>query len=253
MEKALIKSNGFVKTVILNRPEKRNALDLEMLEVLYEFFSAEPAASDRVVVIRGEGPSFCSGIDLAEREKKPSTGSVSPVERVFHAMEMYPLPIVSVVQGAAIAGGCEMALHSEFVIATDTAKFGMSLAQIGLAPNWFLTKKLLEVAGPVNTREILLLGNPVSAQWMYERGAISRVVPPNEMEAAVDEIITRLSKNAPLSLRAMKALIIRELAFRDNIEHSDVDGLVVKARSSEDAKEGIRARLEKREPVFNGT
>ena len=253
MEKVLINSNGFVKTVILNRPEKRNALDLEMLEVLYEFFSAEPAASDRVVVIRGEGPSFCSGIDLAEREKKPSIGSVSPVERVFHAMEMYPLPIVSVVQGAAIAGGCEMALHSEFVIATDTAKFGMSLAQIGLAPNWFLTKKLLEVAGPVNTREILLLGNPVSAQWMYERGAISRVVPPNEMEAEVDEIITRLSKNAPLSLRAMKALIIRELAFRDDIEHSDVDALVVRARSSEDAKEGIRARLEKREPVFNGT
>ena len=70
LEKILINSNGFVKTVILNRPEKRNALDLEMLEVLYEFFSAEPAASDRVVVIRGEGPSFCSGIDLAEREKK---------------------------------------------------------------------------------------------------------------------------------------------------------------------------------------
>ena len=253
MEKVLIKSNGFVKTVILNRPEKRNALDLEMLEVLYEFFSAEPAASDRVIVIRGEGPSFCAGIDLAEREKKPSTGSVSPVERVFHAMEMHPLPIVSVVQGAAIAGGCEMALHSEFVVATDTAKFGMSLAQIGLAPNWFLTKKLLEVAGPVNTREILLLGNPVSAQWMYERGAISRVVSPNEMEAEVMKIITRLSKNAPLSLRAMKALIIRELAFRDNIEHNDVDALVVKARSSEDAKEGIRARLEKRDPVFSGT
>jgi enoyl-CoA hydratase/carnithine racemase len=168
-------------------------------------------------------------------------------------MEMNPLPIVSVVQGAAIAGGCEMALHSEFVVAADTAKFGMSLAQIGLAPNWFLTKKLLEVAGPVNTREILLLGNPMSAQWMYEKGAISRVVSTNEMEAEVNKIITRLSKNAPLSLRAMKALIIRELAFRDNIEHSDVDALVVKARSSEDAKEGIRARLEKRDPVFNGT
>ena len=146
-----------------------------------------------------------------------------------------------------------MALHSEFVVAEDTAKFGMSLAQIGLAPNWFLTKKLLEVVGPVHTREILLLGNPMPAQWMYEKGVISRVASTNEIEVEVNKIITRLSENAPLSLRAMKALIIRELAFRDNIEHSDVDALVVKARSSEDAKEGIRARLEKRDPVFNGT
>ena len=93
----------------------------------------------------------------------------------------------------------------------------------------------------------------MSAQWMYEKGAISRVVSAKEIEAEVNKIITRLSKNAPLSLRAMKALIIRELAFRENIEHSDVDALVVKARSSEDAKEGIRARLEKRDPVFSGT
>ena len=91
MEKVLIKPDGVVKTVILNRPEKRNALDLEMLEILYNFFSAEPEVNDRVIVIRGEGPSFCAGIDLAEREKKPSTGSVSPVERVFHAMEMLSL------------------------------------------------------------------------------------------------------------------------------------------------------------------
>ena len=106
MDKVRIESRDFVKTIILNRPEKRNALDMEMLETLHEVFSEDPSPSDRVIVIRGEGPSFCAGIDLAEREKKPSTGSVSPVERVFHAMEMHPLPIVSVVQGAAIAGGC---------------------------------------------------------------------------------------------------------------------------------------------------
>ena len=247
-----MKIDGSVKNVILNRPEKRNALDLEMLDTLYEIFTDKPNPTDRVVVIRGEGPSFCAGIDLAEREKSPSTGSVSPVERVFHAMEINPLPIVSVVQGAAIAGGCELALHSEFVIATSTAKFGMSLAQIGLAPNWFLAKKLLEVAGPVSTREILLLGDPMSAQWMYERGAISRVVAESDLELEVKKIINRLSKNAPLSLRAMKALIIRELAFRDIIKHDDIDKLVADARSSEDAKEGIRAKLEKRDPIFKG-
>ena len=81
MEKVLIKSDGFVKTVILNRPEKRNALDLEMLEILYKVFSAEPAANDRVIVIRGEGPSFCAGIDLAEREKKPSLANAATQKR----------------------------------------------------------------------------------------------------------------------------------------------------------------------------
>ena len=129
-------------------------------------------------------------------------------------MEVNPLPIVSIVQGAAIAGGCEMALHSEFVVAAETAKFGMSLAQIGLAPSWFLTKKLLEVAGPVNTREILLLGDPKPSSWMLDKGIISRVAPDAQLEQVAGKIIQRLAINAPLSLKAMKALIIRELAFR---------------------------------------
>ena len=145
MSKVEVSNEGPIKTITLNRPEKRNALDEEMLNNLYDIFSEKVSAADRLIVLKANGPSFCSGIDLAERQKKPSTGAVSPVERVFHAMEVNPLPIVSVVQGAAIAGGCEMALHSEFVVAAQTARFGMSLAQIGLAPSWFLTKKLLSM------------------------------------------------------------------------------------------------------------
>ena len=253
MNKVLVTNDGPIKTVTLNRPDKRNALDLEMLDDLFEIFNSETDTSNRAIVLRGEGPSFCAGIDLAERQKQPSKGAVSPVEPLFHAMEMNPLPIVAVVQGAAIAGGCEMALHSEFVIASECAKFGMSLAQIGLAPSWFLTKKLLEVSGPVNTREILMLGEPMSAAWMLQKGIISRVVPDNELDIEAEKIIDRLASNAPLSLRAMKALIIRELTFRDNINHEDIDQLVITARSSEDAKEGIKARLEKRDPIFSGT
>ena len=145
-----------------------------------------------------------------------------------------------------------MALHSEFVVAAETAKFGMSLAQIGLAPSWFLTKKLLEVAGPVNTREILLLGDPMPSCWMLDKGIISRVAPDAQLEQEAGKIIQRLAINAPLSLKAMKALIIRELAFRDGIAHEDVDELVAGARGSQDAKEGIAARLEKRNPKFLG-
>ena len=252
MSKMRVETSGPVKTVTMNRPEKRNALDTEMLDALLDVFTAAPDASDRVIVVRGEGPSFCAGIDLAERQRKPSTGTESPVERVFHAMEMNPLPIVAVVQGAAIAGGCELALHCEFVVAAESARFGMSLAQIGLAPTWFLAKKLMEVAGPVGTREILLLGDPMSARWMYDRGVIGRVVSEDQLNAEAGKIIDRLAANAPLSLRAMKALIVRELAFRDDIDHQDIDVMVRAARGSEDAKEGIAARLEKRAPVFKG-
>ena len=253
MSRVRVEIDGPVKTVILNRPEKRNAMDAVMLDALYDVFTATPDENDRVIVVRGEGPSFCAGIDLAERQRNPSTGSESPVERVFHAMEMNPLPIVAIVQGAAIAGGCEMALHCEFVVAAETARFGMSLAQIGLAPTWFLTKKLMEVAGPVATREILLLGEPMSARWMADHGVICRVVPENQLNAEAQKIIERLATNAPLSLRAMKALIVRELAFRDGIAHADIDTMVGATRGSNDAKEGIAARLEKRPPVFTGS
>jgi enoyl-CoA hydratase/carnithine racemase len=128
----------------------------------------------------------------------------------------------------------------------------MSLAQIGLAPTWFLAKKLMEVAGPVATREILLLGDPLPAPRMHALGLIARVAPPDELDAAAQQVIDRLAANAPLSLKAMKALLVREMAFRDGIEHKDIDAMVQAARSSADAREGIAARLEKRRPVFKG-
>lgn len=247
-----IRNDGPVRTVTLNRPEKRNALDAEMLDLLGRAFAEEPPKDARVAVIRAEGPSFCAGLDLRERTQAGPTAGASPIEHVLHLVEQYPLPVVAVVQGDAIAGGNELALHCDFVVASERARFGMSLAQIGLAPTWFLAKKLLEVAGPVATREILLLGDPLPARRMHELGIITRVAPPDELEAAAATIIDRLAANAPLSLRAMKALLVREMAFRDGIAHADVDALVDAARRSADAREGIAARLEKRTPAFRG-
>ena len=89
-------------------------------------------------------------------------------------METYPLPVVAIVHGHAIAGGNELALHCDFVVASSAANFGMSLAQIGLAPTWFLAKKLMEVAGPVATREILLLGDPLPATRMRRTRPVRR-------------------------------------------------------------------------------
>jgi len=244
--------SGPVKSVTLNRPEKRNALDSEMLDGLYAAFNAQPAADERVVALRANGPVFCAGLDLRERMGTAGTPGASPIEAVLHAIEHYPLPVVGVVQGDAIAGGNELALHCDLVVASTSARFGMSLAQIGLAPTWFLAKKLLEVAGPVGAREILLLGDPLPAERMHQLGIISRVAPPERLEAEARAVIDRLAANAPLSLRAMKSLLVREMAFRDGIAHEDVDRLVEAARASADAREGIAARLERRAPVFRG-
>lgn len=283
----LLEIDGPIRTVTLNRPAKRNALTPEMLATATHAFRGEPGPSERLAVIRSTGPVFCAGIDLQRRldddgrddtaeanddgdrsaqtavaadrasgqASEDGTGSEpsSAVERLFHAVEQWPLPVVAVVQGDAIAGGNELALHCDIVVASTKANFGMSLAQIGLAPTWFLTKKLVEVAGPVITREILMLGDPIPASRMAELGVIARAVPAHRLATEADGLVSRLAINAPLSLRAIKGVINREMAFRDQIPHADVDRLVAAAGTSQDAKVGIAARLAGKIADFTGS
>jgi enoyl-CoA hydratase/carnithine racemase len=250
MEKIRVAREGAVRTVVLARADKRNALDAEMLKALTQAFRAEPDAAERVTVISAEGPAFCAGLDL--RERGGGAVGAGGIEAMLHAIELYPLPVVAIVHGDAIAGGNELALHCDFVVASETARFGMSLAKIGLAPSWFLAKKLLEVAGPVGAREMLLLGDLLPARRMADLGLIHRAVPAADMESAANVVIDRLASNAPLSLKAMKALLVRAMQFRDGIAHADVDALVATASSSADAREGIAAMLERRAPAFHG-
>jgi enoyl-CoA hydratase/carnithine racemase len=252
MSKVFIEQSGPVKTIWMNRPEKRNALDRAMRDELTDVLRAPVTPEDRVIVIRGKGGVFCSGLDMAERRATAETGEASGIEEMLRAIELCPLPVVAVVQGDAIAGGNELALHCDLVVASETARFGMSLAQVGLAPNWFLAKKLMEVLGPVTTREMLLLGDPLPATRLHALGLIARCVPAEQLEAEAAKIVARLAANAPLSMQAMKALTVRQLEFRDTIPHDDVDALVRAALSSEDAREGMLARLEKRAAQFRG-
>lgn len=248
MAKVDWKIDGAVRRVLLNRPEKRNALDAEMLEQLAAAFEAPPGPEERAAVIAAAGPVFCAGLDLRARSEM----GASPIERMLHAVETYPLPVVAVVQGDAIAGGNELALHCDLVIASSAARFGMSLAQIGLVPSWFLAKKLLEVAGPVTTRKILFLGDPLPARRLHELGIIAEIVEPEALQAAAEAVLARLVANAPLSLKAMKQLLLREMKFRDGIAHEDIDRFLAEVRQSADAKEGMAARLEKRPARFQG-
>jgi enoyl-CoA hydratase/carnithine racemase len=244
--------DGAVRTVTLCRPHKRNALDAAMLAGLEAAFEGEPGPDERVAVLRADGPVFCAGLDLAERQGSATPTGESPIEDVLAAVDAWPLPVVAVVQGDAIAGGNELALHCDLVVASTRASFGMSLAQIGLAPTWYLAGKLLDVGGAVLAREMLLLGDPIPATRLAALGVIARAVPPHELEATAARFVDRLAANAPLSLEAIKAVIRRGIDARSGVAHDDVDALVDAARHSEDAREGIAARLERRAPRFEG-
>jgi enoyl-CoA hydratase/carnithine racemase len=250
MAKNEFATDGVVREIWLARGEKRNALDSEMLDLLTKAFGAGPSGGERVAVIRAQGPVFCAGLDL--RERGGGAIGASAIETMLGAIEHYPLPVVAVVQGDAIAGGAELALHCDFVVASEGARIGMSLARIGLAPSWFLAKKLLEVAGPVGARELLLIGQPLSARRMARMGLIHRAVAAEDLQQTARELVGSLAANAPLSLRAMKAVLVRAMAFRDGIDHADVDALVAAASASADAREGIAAMLERRPPRFEG-
>ena len=250
MGKVLVDVNGPVRTVTLNRPEKRNALDTETLDGMIAAFPNEPGSEERVAVVRANGPSFCSGMDLSA--KVAGLGQPTSIETMLRRIETYPLPVVAIVHGPAIAGGNELALHCDFVVASTSAIFGMSLSQIGLAPTWFLAKKLMEVAGPVAAREILLLGEPLPSKRLYDLGIITRVAEPGSLQDAAQAIIDRLAANAPLSLKNMKAMLVRQMAFRDTTQYDDLNSEVKKISASSDAMEGIQARLERRQPFFRG-
>ena len=244
-----------IATLTLNRPERRNALNTAMLDELRRRFDElERDARARVVVIRGAGTAFCSGRDLNEmsrRQREPGEPEADVIE-LFRQIEASSRPSIAMVHGAAYAGGCELALHCDLRVAAEPARFAMPLARLGLVVPFTLGQKLVEIIGPAMTRQILMVGRPLTARRAYEIGMVHEVVAAAELERAVEGLARTIAANAPLSLRGMKRTILRALAARDGIDHADLDALAAQARRSRDAREGVRAMLEKRVPDFRG-
>jgi enoyl-CoA hydratase/carnithine racemase len=244
-----------IATITLNRPERRNALNTALMDALARRFEAlESDAGVRAVVIRGAGAAFCSGRDLNEMSKRQDDGlePEADVIALFQQIEASRHPTIAMVHGAAYAGGCELALHCDFRVAADAARFAMPLARIGLVVPFALGQKLLEIIGPAFTRQILLTGQPVDARRAYEIGMVHAVVSAAELEQATYDLARTLAGNAPLSVAGMKATIRRALSLRERHEHRDLDEAARRARASADAREGVRAMLEHRKPTFRG-
>jgi len=244
-----------IATVTLNRPEQRNAMNAPLLRGLGAAFDELDGRKDvRVVLVRGEGPAFCSGMDLKEMEAQRGAAGdpESGVVRILRRVEASRHPTIGVVHGDAIAGGCELALHCDLRIAAEPARFGMPLARIGLILGFPLAQKLVEIIGPAHTRHLLLTGRPIDARRAFEIGMIHQVVPAAELDTAAAALARTVADNAPLSLAGIKAVIQRTISAREQIPHEDLTALSLRARQSADASEGRRAMLEKRKPVFRG-
>jgi enoyl-CoA hydratase/carnithine racemase len=244
-----------IATVTLNRPEKRNALNRAVIDGLTATFADLDKNDDvRAVVVRGAGKAFCSGMDLDElrRRQAEEADPESIVVDVLHQIEQCRHPTIAMINGDAFAGGCELALHCDLRIAADVARFAMPLARIGLIVPFTLGQKLLEVIGPAYTREILLTGRPVDATRAREMGLVHQVVPLDALDTTVSELTASMADLAPLSLAGMKQTILRAISTRESIPHADLDDLAKRARKSDDAREGVRAMLEKRRPRFTG-
>ncbi|MGA2410842.1 MAG: enoyl-CoA hydratase/isomerase family protein [Candidatus Binataceae bacterium] len=238
-------------TFTLNRPEKRNSLNEAMLRELDQALSeVEHDTSIRAIIIRGAGRGFCSGIDLAEADRLEGAHSPVNLERIFKKLEHLSVPTIAAVQGAALAGGCELALHCDLRVAADDLRMGMSVARVGLVVPYNFIRKLIEIIGAANTAQILYTADPVDAPRAYQMGMVHEVVPAAELESAAIKWAERVSANAPLSLRTMKKSLRRSLDSSNDAWHEDILELGRQVRSSKDAKEGVRAFLEKRKPVW---
>lgn len=244
-----------IATLTLNRPEKRNALNSAALEQLSAHLDTLGQQHDvRVVVFRGAGKAFCAGRDLRElgHQQQSATSPRIDITQVFHQIESCRHPTIAMVHGDALAGGCELALHCDLRLAADTARFGMPLARLGLIVPFDLTRKLVEIIGTASTKQLLFTAEPISGTRAYEIGMVHQVVPLDAVEQVTYEMARSIARNAPLALAGIKAAILRTQTPQEQVTHADLDTLVSQNRQSADAREGIQAWLEKRQPVFRG-
>lgn len=239
-------------TLTLNRPEKRNALNQTLFQLFDQALAEiENDRNIRAVILRGEGRSFCSGIDLREIGNIGAAGAVTP-EKVFSRLQKLPVPTIAAVHGDVLTGGLVLALTCDLRIAAETARLGMTPARIGYLPTYAIFRRFVETLGPAATAEIMYLADPLPADRAREIGLVHKVVADNALNDAAATWAAKIAGNAPLSVRAMKQSIARVISQAFEVDHKDIDELGNKVRTSNDAKEGVRAFLEKRKPVWKG-
>src|ERR1700733_815800 len=246
---------GRILTITLNRPQRRNALTSAMIHELTLALRVAEDSQCGIVVLRGAGEHFCSGLDLSElramvgRSLEEHQLDSMNIAELFRTLYSLSLPSIAVVRGAAIAGGMGLATLCDFTLASDDARFGYTEVKIGFVPAIVSSFLLLQV-GDKQARDLLLTGRLIDAAEAHTLGLVTRVVPGDQLDAAVSELSTTLLANSPSSMRATKHLLHRQEIERLSRNLRAAVNTNAELRNTDDFREGVAAFLEKRKPIW---
>lgn len=243
------KQSAHITVITLNRPERRNALTIQLMsEVTNAVDDAAKDETQRILILRGAGKAFCTGLDLQEvSEGDKARASAGAIAKMLLAVSQTRLITIAQVHGAAVAGGAGIMSACDFVIAAERTKFGYPEARRGLVAGivmTFLRRQLRER----DIRELLFTGDLFEAPRALEIGLINRLVPPDEWDIEVQKLSASILQNAPGALANSKRLLeqLWSTSVKEDIEKALAHHM--QARESLEAKEGVAAFLEKRSP-----
>lgn len=251
-EAVRVERDGAVAIVTIEHPPANAISRAVILGITEALAEAEADETCRALILTGSGPKFfAAGADITEFGGAGGD-NIAHGQELTLAMESSRLPIVAAVNGIAFGGGCELTLACDLRIASSRARFGQPEIKLGIIPGWGGTQRLPRLIGRRAATELLFSGDPVDAARALELGLISRIVEPEELVGAALETARRFAAQAPLALAATKRAIAagldRPLADGLEAERREFVGLF----SSEDAREGVTAFLEKRVPAWTG-
>jgi enoyl-CoA hydratase len=248
-----VNKEGPIGIVKLNRPRVLNALSASLMEELIDAF--EKLDNDEtvsVLILTGGEDVFAIGIDLKEIAEASHIDLI--LSRLFEFWDRFRRigkPIIAAVSGYCLGGGNELAMNCDIIIASDTAIFGQPEVNIGIMPGAGATQRLTKIAGKFRAMELILTGNSISAKEAYRIGLVNKVSTVKNLMNETKKIATAIASKPPISVRAAKEAIMKaEDTMQPGLEFERK--LFYTLLSTEDAREGLKAFLEKRQPIFKG-
>jgi enoyl-CoA hydratase/carnithine racemase len=250
-----------IATLALNRPDRLNALGDTLREDLHHAVGKVAADEDvRVVVITGVGKGFCAGGDVKAMHEGKQAGAARPVlekiaplrDQVLLALRDAPKPVIAAVNGPAAGAGMNLALACDIRLASTTARFGQTFVRRGLHPDWGGTYFLPRIVGLAKAAELIFTGEIIDAAEALRLGLVSAVYPPEDLMPAAYVLARKVADGPPLAIRLARRALYhnQEVDLRQALEFETFAQNV--CYESDDAREGIRAFVEKRDPVFRG-